>query len=206
MSGGGACEHSCAQVPLRACTPRAAPCLLHLPCSLQLARSCHWQQCPTHGPCVTVTCEALRARPPRAHQTMPYVHMPHGSTPKIPVTVITGFLGAGKSTLLNKLLAFGRDEGKSIAVIENEFGEINIDKMLGARGVGGVGGWGGAGCEGAANPRILQPRASQPTRSPQHHHHQLRVRAVADQLREQEDLVSMERGCVCCSLRKDVVK
>lgn len=76
---------------------------------------------------------------------------------KIPVTIITGFLGAGKTTLLNHLL---KERGaKSIAVIENEFGEINIDSKL-----------------------------------------------VTDNLLEKEDLISLENGCVCCSLRKDIVK
>lgn len=73
------------------------------------------------------------------------------------MTIITGFLGAGKTSLLNHLL---REKGsKSIAVIENEFGEVNIDRQL-----------------------------------------------VAENLLEQEDLVSLENGCVCCSLRKDIVK
>jgi len=76
---------------------------------------------------------------------------------KVPVTVVTGFLGSGKSTLVNYLLSQRGD--KNICVIENEFGEVNIDKTL-----------------------------------------------VADQLAEREDLVSVENGCVCCSLRKDIVK
>lgn len=76
---------------------------------------------------------------------------------KIPVTIITGFLGAGKTSLLNHLL---KERGsKSIAVVENEFGEVNIDREL-----------------------------------------------VAENLVEKEDLVSLENGCVCCSLRKDIVK
>jgi G3E family GTPase len=41
--------------------------------------------------------------------------------PKIPITVITGFLGAGKTTLVNYILT--ANHGKKIAVIENEFGE-----------------------------------------------------------------------------------
>jgi G3E family GTPase len=49
---------------------------------------------------------------------------------KVPVTIITGFLGAGKTTLLNYLLQQAA-EHKNVAVIENEFGEVNIDSNLG---------------------------------------------------------------------------
>lgn len=42
--------------------------------------------------------------------------------------VITGFLGSGKTTLLNHILT--GQHGKRIAVIENEFGEIDIDSEL----------------------------------------------------------------------------
>ena len=47
---------------------------------------------------------------------------------KIPFTIITGFLGAGKTTLLSRLLA--ADHGHKLAVIINEFGEVNIDRHL----------------------------------------------------------------------------
>ena len=44
----------------------------------------------------------------------------------IPATILTGFLGSGKTTLLKRVLKSKRS-GQKIAVIENEFGEENID-------------------------------------------------------------------------------
>jgi len=47
---------------------------------------------------------------------------------KIPVTVISGFLGAGKTTLVRHLLQ--NNQGRRIAVLVNEFGEVGIDGEL----------------------------------------------------------------------------
>ncbi len=46
----------------------------------------------------------------------------------IPATILTGFLGSGKTTLLKRVLT--ETHGQKIAVIENEFGEENIDSDL----------------------------------------------------------------------------
>lgn len=46
----------------------------------------------------------------------------------IPTTILTGFLGAGKTTLLNRILQ--EQHGHRIAVIENEFGQENIDNEI----------------------------------------------------------------------------
>lgn len=45
-----------------------------------------------------------------------------------PVTVLTGFLGSGKTTLINRILR--EAHGRRFAVIENEYGEINVDSDL----------------------------------------------------------------------------
>ena len=46
----------------------------------------------------------------------------------IPATILTGFLGSGKTTLLKRVLT--ETHGQKIAVIENEFGEENIDNEI----------------------------------------------------------------------------
>ena len=47
---------------------------------------------------------------------------------KIPATIVTGFLGSGKTTLLSNIIK--NANGKRIAVIVNEFGELDIDADL----------------------------------------------------------------------------
>jgi G3E family GTPase len=72
----------------------------------------------------------------------------------IPTTILTGFLGAGKTTLLNRILR--EQHGLRIAVIENEFGQENIDN------------------------EILVQESS-------------------------EQIVEMNNGCICCTIRGDLV-
>ena len=48
-----------------------------------------------------------------------------GSLARVPCTIVTGFLGAGKTTLIRHIL--GHAQGRRLAVIVNEFGDVGID-------------------------------------------------------------------------------
>ncbi|XP_021768333.1 uncharacterized protein LOC110732671 [Chenopodium quinoa] len=81
-----------------------------------------------------------------------------GVDSRVPATIITGFLGSGKTTLLNHILT--AEHGKCIAVIENEFGEVDIDGSL----------------------------------------------VASHSSSNEDDIVMVNNGCLCCTVRGDLVK
>ncbi len=50
---------------------------------------------------------------------------PANRTPRIPATIVTGFLGAGKTTLIRHILE--NAGGRRLALIINEFGDVGVD-------------------------------------------------------------------------------
>lgn len=94
---------------------------------------------------------------------------------KIPVTIITGFLGSGKTTLIRHLLQ--NNQGRRIAVLVNEFGELGIDgDLLRSQSVPA------ASCQVCDDDSIDDETAG--TASP-------------------SNIVELTNGCLCCTVQEE---
>lgn len=48
----------------------------------------------------------------------------------VKIDLITGFLGSGKTTFLKKYASYLLGQGLKIGILENDFGAVNVDRML----------------------------------------------------------------------------
>ena len=105
-----------------------------------------------------------------------------------PITVITGFLGAGKTTFVNYIL---KEQNKwKICVLENEFGEVSIDDGLGTSPLYCDARDADSGVVVYAFINFILTFLFRTT--------------VAESMDAPEDLITMDNGCVCCSIRGDL--
>ncbi|MBW4470409.1 MAG: cobalamin biosynthesis protein CobW [Stenomitos rutilans HA7619-LM2] len=93
---------------------------------------------------------------------------------KIPVTIITGFLGSGKTTLIRHLLQ--NNQGRRIAVLVNEFGELGIDGDLLRS------------CQVCDEETSAEGTSADATRS------------LPERLPE---IVELTNGCLCCTVQEE---
>src|SRR5206468_4513368 len=71
------------------------------------------------------TCPQAHHRTRAAGETRRTIPGAAMSVAKVPCTIVTGFLGAGKTTLVRHVLE--NADGRRLAVIVNEFGDVGID-------------------------------------------------------------------------------
>ena len=100
------------------------------------------------------------------------------------MTLLSGFLGAGKTTLLQHILT--NKEGLKCAVIVNDMAELNIDSAL------------------VKNASILQ-KAGIPRPTGIQVLDRLRVGWSVNSWWKEEKMVEMQNGCICCTLREDLL-
>jgi len=99
--------------------------------------------------------------------------MPPLMRDKIQATVVTGFLGAGKTSLIRHILE--NANGRRLALIINEFGDLGIDRELLING----GAKGENNADGCADPTCPDPVCGE------------------------EDIIELANGCICCTVADD---
>lgn len=55
---------------------------------------------------------------------------PDDAGARVPALVVSGFLGSGKTTVVRRLLEAAQAEGRRVAFVSNELGELGVDRAL----------------------------------------------------------------------------